>query len=179
MMRSKATTLLIAVLLGAATGAAQTGSTSPPRIRPLDDRATKAMDTGVRRSPTFRSLVDQLERSDVVVYVYTTPHLSQYVSGGLSFVGVSATMRFVKIALDLDLTSSQAVYILAHELQHALEIARAPRVRTRESFEAFYRHIDIGGALRHTFETAAAQLTGQQVRRELRANPGTPNDPRR
>lgn len=179
MMRSKAAKLVSALLLWAAPGAAQTATTAMPRIRPLDARATAAIETGVRRSATFRALVDELERSDVVVYVYTTPFLAEHVSGGLSFVGVSATMRFMKIALDLDLTPEQTVYILAHELQHAREIARAPHVTTREAFDAFYRHIDIGGALTHTFETAEAQLTGQQVRRELHAEPGTINDPRR
>jgi hypothetical protein len=171
--------LLSALLLWATPGAAQTGTPTMPRIRALDDRAAAAVETGARRSPTFRALAEELERSDVVVYVYTTPRLSEHVSGGLSFVGVSATMRFLKIALDLDLTPDQAVYILAHELQHALEIARAPHVKTRDDFETFYRHIDVGGALAHTFETAEARRMGQRVRRELRAEPGTITDPRR
>jgi len=178
-MRTKAARLLSALLLWATPGAAQTATTAMPRIRALDTKATVAIQTGIRRSPTFKALVEELERSDVVVYVYTTPYLSEYVSGGLSFVGVSATTRFLKIALDLDLTPDQTVYILAHELQHALEFARAPHVRTQDAFDAFYRHIDIGGALEHTFETAAAQLMGQRVRRELRAEPGTISDPRR
>ena len=178
-MRTKAAKLLSALLLWSVPGAAQTGTAAVPRIRPLDARATMAIKTGVRKSPTFRALVEELERADVVVYVYTTPYLSERVSGGLSFVGVSATFRFVKIALDLDLTPDQTVYILAHELQHALEIARAPHVRTQSDFDALYRHVGIGGALAHTFETAEARLTGQQVRRELRAEPGTITDPRR
>jgi len=178
-MRTKAAKLLSALLLWATPGAAQSGTTAMPRIRTLDAKAAVAIETGVRRSPTFRALVEELEQSDVVVYVYTTPYLSEYVSGGLSFVGVSASMRFMKIALDLDLTPDQTVYILAHELQHALEIARAPHVKTQEDFDAFYRHVGIDGALAHTFETAEARLTGQQVRRELRARPGTIDDPRR
>lgn len=178
-MRIGTATWLSAILLCAAPGAAQTGTTHLPRIRPLDARASAAIETGIGRSPTFRALVEELQRSDVVVYVHTTPGLSQYVSGGLSFVGVSATMRFVRIALDLDLTRNQAVYILAHELQHALEIARAPDVRTQDDFDAYYQHLDIGGALRDTFETAAAQLMGQRVRSELHAGPRTIADPRR
>jgi len=178
-MRTKTAKLLSALLLWSATAAAQTGTAAVPRIRPLDARAAVAIETGVRKSPTFRSLVEELERSDVVVYVYTTPYLSAHVGGGLSFVGVSATLRFVKIALDLDLTPDQTVYILAHELHHALEVARASHVITQDDFDAFYGHISIGGALPHTFETAEARLTGQQVRRELRADPGTIDDPRR
>lgn len=178
-MRTKAAKLLGAILLWATPGAAQTGTAAVPRIRPLDARAAVAIEVGLRRSPTFRALVEELERSDVVVYVYTTPNLSQYVSGGLSFVGVSATMRFLKIALDLDLTPDQTVYILAHELQHALEVARASHVKSQRDFDAFYRHIDVGGALANTFETAEARLMGQRVRRELRAEPGTITDPRR
>jgi len=178
-MRTRTVKLLSAFLLWATSGAAQTGPAVMPRIRALDARAAVAIEAGLRRSPTFRALVDELEQSDLVVYVYTTPYLSRHVSGGLSFVGVSATDRFVKIALDLDLTPDQMVYILAHELQHALEVARASHVKTQRDFDGFYRHVGIGGALAHTFETAAAQQTGLQVRRELRAEPGTIDDPRR
>ncbi len=178
-MRTKVATLLSALLLWAAPGAAQTGTPHVPRVRPLDARAVEANETGILRSPTFSALVEELERSDVVVYVYTTPYLSENVSGGLSFVGVSSTMRFVKIALDLDLCPDQAVYILAHELHHALEIARASHVRTQDEFDALYRHVGIGGALAHTFETVAARQTGQQVRRELYAGPRTITNPRR
>ena len=178
-MRTKTAGILSALLLWATQDAAQSIPAAVPRLRPLDARAAEAIKTGVSRSPTFRALVDELERSDVVVYVYTTPYLSRYVSGGLSFVGVSASMRFLKIALDLDLTPDQTVYVLAHELQHALEIARATDVRTQHDFDAFYRHIGVGGALAHTFETAEARLMGQRVRRELRAEPGTITDPRR
>ena len=178
-MRTRTAGILSALLLWATQGAAQSLPAAAPRLRPLDARATDAIKTGLSRSLTFRALVDELERSDLVVYVYTTPYLSQYVSGGLSFVGVSASMRFLKIALDLDLTPDQTVYVLAHELQHALEIARATDVRTQGDFDAFYRHIDVGGALAHTFETAEARLMGQRVRREPRAEPGTITDPRR
>lgn len=179
MMRTRTGLLSTAFLLLAAHGAAQTETTAMPHLRPLDAKAGMAIETGVRRSPTFEALVEELERSDVVVYMYTTPHLSRHVSGGLSFVGVSATTRFVKIALDLDLTPDQTVYILAHELQHALEVARAVHVRTQSEFDALYRHLGMRGALVHTFETTEARLMGQQVRRELQAGPGTIDDPRR
>jgi len=138
-----------------------------PRIRPLQNETAAVIATGLRRSATFRALVEEIERSDVVVYVYATPHLSRYVGGGLDFVGASSKMRFLKVVLRFDLTPTEMVWILGHELQHAAEIARHPAVRSPEAFHRFYVEIGMHGALDHTFETSDAQDIGQQVRREL------------
>ena len=92
---------------------------------------------------------------------------------GAAQVGMMAVPRI------RPLNSRAAVAILAHELQHARKIARASHVKTQRDFNAFYRHIDIGGAVAHAFETAEAQLMGQRVRREINAGPGAMNDPRR
>lgn len=159
--------LIGALLVGAAPAAAQVPGTAVPGVRPLRRRAAEAIEDGMERSATFRALVDALERSDVRVYIDVTPYLSGRVSGGLSFVGASASMRFVRIALDARLTPWQTVYVLAHELQHALEVARAPDVRTLQAFDDLYRHIGFAGAVPHSFDSIEARATGEQVRREL------------
>jgi len=172
-------TLVVTLVLTPCAGQtlAQPAVSALPNVRALHPRATRAIEAGLAQSETFQVLHDELERSDVVVYVYMTPYMSQGVSGGLSYVGASASMRFLKVALDIDMTPRQAISVLAHELRHAVEVARHPRVRSMEAFEELYRHIGFGGALRNSFETLEAHLAGQQVRDELakfRAPRGSP-----
>jgi len=156
-----ACTLLLAPDASAAAPAA------PPHIRALDGCAAKALAAGLRRSATFRALVAELERSDVIVFVYTSPYLSPKVSGGLSFVGASTSWRYLKVALRRDQPHRQMIWILAHELHHAVEVARAPGARSQAAFNTLYTHIGTNGALRDTFETPGALNAGLQVRREL------------
>jgi hypothetical protein len=140
---------------------------APPRIRALDSCARKVLAAGLRRSATFRALVEEIERSDVIVFVYTSPQLSPKVSGGLSFVGASASWRYLKVALRRPQPISQMIWVLAHELHHATEVAHATGARSQTAFNALYTHIGTAGALRDTFETEAAFATGLKVRREL------------
>jgi hypothetical protein len=58
---------------------------------------------------------------------------------------------------------------LAHELQHAVEVARATDVRSAERFEAMYAALGTSANPRR-YETAAAQDVGVRVRRELDAH---------
>jgi hypothetical protein len=168
-MCRQAIVALTALTLGSAGPALAQSSVSArvPRIRPLQAEMAAVIESGVQRSPTFRALVEEIERSDVVVYVYGSPHLSRYVGGGLSFVGASPSMRYLKVVLRFDLTPTEMVWMLGHELQHAVEVVRNPGVRTEEAFLRLYLDIGMHGALDHTFETADAQDAGRQVRREL------------
>ena len=84
--------------------------------------------------------------SDLIVYVSRTP-LDGTLCGALRFVGAGANGgRYLLIELndgrgdDLDALSDRLAGIatLAHELQHALEVAGATDVQDLASFEAFY-----------------------------------------
>lgn len=166
-MRFAARLLLPCALAFPASAAAAAVDAPLPHIRALDACAARALAEGRRRSPTFRALVGEIERSDVIVFVYTTPLLSPHVSGGLSFVGASSSWRYLKIALRRDQMRAEMIWVLAHELRHAVEVARAARARTQAAFNALYGHIGKNGALRDTFETEEAYAAGLQVRREL------------
>lgn len=60
----------------------------------------------------------------------------------------------------------QQVALLAHELQHALEIGRVPGARTSAEITELYRRIGYEFRDRE-FETVAAQRTGWLVDAEL------------
>ena len=117
------------------------------------------MRDAARRSPLVRALIDRLDQSDVVAYIrfarFTDPLLEGRV-GWLSQAG--GRLRPVQIAT------------LAHELQHAVEIAGAPAVVDTRTLADHYGRI--GMRTSHTqgletFETRAAITMGALARREI------------
>ena len=143
------------------------------RVRGVDGRARALLDEAIWRSGTFQRLVDEVADSDLIVYVSRTP-LDGTLRGALRFVGTGADgVRYLLIELndgrgdDLDALSDRLAGIatLAHELQHALEVADATSVRDLASFEAFFG--DVGKSRRDVVDTQAAQLAGEQVYFEM------------
>ncbi len=126
------------------------------------------------RSVTFQRLVDAVADSDLIVYVSRTS-LGGTLCGALRFVGAGANGgRYLLIELndgrgdDLGTLSERlaAIATLAHELQHALEVAFATDVRDLASFEAFYNGVG-SVSRRDLVDTQAAQLAGEQVYFEM------------
>ncbi|MDQ3349509.1 MAG: hypothetical protein M3545_16280, partial [Acidobacteriota bacterium] len=79
----------------------------PPfqRVRAGDAVLLRSLREGFRRSPTFRSIVLELERSNVIVYV--TPGLCELgrIAGCLlRFVGVSGHDRYLRVLISPVLT---------------------------------------------------------------------------
>jgi hypothetical protein len=119
-------------------------------------------------------MVDAVTASDVIVYVSRTV-LDGTLRGALRFVGAGAHGgRYLLIELDDELGDSldpssdriAGIATLAHELQHALEVAEAAHVLDPVSFETFYR--EFGTESRPgVVDTMAARLAGEQVHFEI------------
>ncbi len=144
---------------------------SVPRIRPLGEHAALTVQRGVSHSPTFREIAARLERSDVVVYVSVEPRLPGRCAGATRFVGATPRIRFLHIALDPDLSPKELVALLAHELQHAIEVADAPEVRDLDSFRQYYEQHGFRDQRVGTYDSQAARETGRRVRAELASAP--------
>jgi|SRR5579871_549133 len=120
-------------------------------------------------SPTFRVFVEEIDQSDVIVYV-SVRVLSRRLDGRIGFVGARPGQRLLAIELAYDCPFDAQMPRLAHELQHALEIARAPWVVDAATLGEYYRRIgfqvsgDVGPA---AYETADARAVSDRVRREL------------
>jgi len=97
-------------------------------IRP----AVRLIDAGLSRSTTFRSPVVMLNESDVIVYI--EPKLTREALGGYlqHRVVVGGQYRYLRVAVEIAGSERHLVSLLAHELQHALEIAQAPEARDAE-----------------------------------------------
>jgi hypothetical protein len=142
-------------------------------VRVLDSRLARTLSEAVRRSPTLRALVDELERSDLIVHVTGRPplephRLTRRLAGTLQFVTATPARRFLRITVDESLPPARRAAALAHELWHALEVANAREVVDHASFAALYRHIGhpSGGHARW-YDTNGAVNAGETVRLEL------------
>jgi hypothetical protein len=158
------------ILLGGAPAAAEE-AVSLPRLRILDLRFQRVLSAALDRSPTLRALVDALDASDVIVHVTAfEAHAHRRHGGELQLAGAAEGTRYLRIGLSRHLSDRQLAAMLAHEMQHAIEVASRPYVRDQPSFEALYE--EIGFRLRGgTFETRDALSVAAQVGRELAACP--------
>jgi hypothetical protein len=135
-------------------------------IRTTDASLRALLRRGFRHSPTFAALVARLQQSDVFVYVEQVPRLPGGLEGRLMMQPTVATYRYVRIQITQRSGLEDAVAILGHELQHAVELAEALEVRDQDGLTRLYERIGIRGG-EHLYDTEAAQLTGRLVRKEL------------
>jgi hypothetical protein len=140
-----------------------------PRIRPQDARSTQLLRDGVARSETFRALVEQIEASNVFVYVQVSPFIKPTLAGQLTWMTQAGPYRYLRATISPDQTMNQAIASLAHELQHAVEVMGDEQVVSEITLVSLYKRIGqpSNSAVASGWETIAAQETGYRVRREL------------
>jgi hypothetical protein len=169
--RTRLFAVLAAVLLVAPRARAADHPNEDPHVRPaisgsgVEQLLTEAM----RRSATVRALVDQLNRSDIVVYVQPRSFRSGLTRGQLIFVAAAADRRYVLVEIACGEPWNTQLATLGHELQHAVEIAEARWIQSSADVAVFYTHagmsVDLEG--RESFETRAATDVEERVAREL------------
>jgi hypothetical protein len=138
------------------------------RVRASDTRTATLLVQGLQRSETIRGLVNHLEQRDVIVYIETQPNLKKRLAGTLTWLTATKAHRYVRISINPDMSTDMAIATLGHELQHALEVAHAPQIVSPETLERYYRaHGDSSSSERSGWDTEAARLVGEGVRREL------------
>ncbi len=136
------------------------------RVRPLEPRGARAIEIGYAESATFRAFVDEIEESDLVVYIDTDPFRTHTTEAFLEFLSANAGLRYAIAWVDPRHDDRQIVALVGHELEHAVELARACEVATREQFLAFYQsHGHVSGV--EQYETARAHDATVRIAREL------------
>ncbi len=137
-------------------------------VRSSDPAIRRLLSEGRRRSPTLARLVAQLEVSDVVVYVETDIRPVAGLSGYLSHrIVATARARYVTIAIRRPFDKQRVISVIAHELQHAVEISQDPTVRTSGDIASLFRRIGGPQCPGACYETEAARAIESQVAREL------------
>ena len=139
-----------------------------PPIRSTDRRLRSLLEDGLRTSPTLRALVARLHASDVVVYLQCDGPGGP--DGRLTFVSAVGGSRYVVVRMGR-FSKMQQIAMMAHELQHAVEIADTPAIVDGASLVREYRKIGYVNQWSNlpgvAFDTAAAVRAGEQVLREL------------
>ena len=157
------TMMLVAALAGQAA--------SVRHVRASEPRIIALIDAGLARSATFRRLVDALDRSDVILYI--EPKLIRQSLGAYLAhnVTVGGGFRYLHVAIDTHGADGRILPLLAHELQHAVEVAADPSVRDSKSADRLFERLAIqfgcGGTT--CAETQAAKDVEAAVGAELRA----------
>ena len=163
--------LIAAALMVQVEAADQAGPREAARnahVRTEDPAVSILVEEGVRRSPTFRALIDELETSDVVVYVDRRCCLSHDEAGFVAFVASVGGCRYLAIHIDARQSHDQMLAMIGHELRHAVEIANSPEVVNEPALAALYERIGFprdSGVRR--FDSHAAIAAGWQILREL------------
>jgi hypothetical protein len=160
--------LVIVFLLSAAAAHAADLRPFEQHVRTTDPSLRTIIRHGVDTSPSFFALVDALTRSDVIVYVQRGQPPPN-VRGQLSFVAATAGVRYVRVEVAWNLPPQQMLSTLAHELQHANEVAQTPSIVDEASLGRAFAWIgherwDFGG---QRYESTAAIEAGARVWREF------------
>ena len=144
-----------------------------PQVRGLDAWARESIARGLTASPLVQELVRRLEASDLIVHVESRDALPRGVGGMTRFISLSGGVRYARVTLDRTLYPDVRAATLAHELQHAWELASSG-ASTRHEVAALYQQIGfrISGKQPLFYETQAAERAGTKAWEELRGYPG-------
>lgn len=140
------------------------------RVRALDATLAGLIRDAVARSATLKSLIDEIETTDGLVYVERR-RCRTNVRACLVFPeAATGQTRVLRILIDERKSDREAMISLGHELQHALEVLREPTVRSGAAMHHFYHRE--ARRLGDAFETNEAIAAGDAVRSELARRPG-------
>jgi len=160
---------MVAMMVLSSVLTAQDPNTS--HVRTTEPLVRSLIEQGLARSETFRRLVDTLNQSDVVVYV--DPKITRQTLGGyLSHSIVTAGgRRYLHIAVDLRGGDIRLVSLLAHELQHAVEVSLDSDARDSKTVARLFARLGSrqGCGSSNCEETEAALEVQAAVDAELKA----------
>lgn len=140
-------------------------------LRAMQPWIGRLLDEFAPRSPTMATLIAELRQAPVVIHVDDEMGGHHHWDGRLRFVTRAGGCRYLRIDIRDAGTPAVRAALLAHELQHAVEVARAA-IDDRGAVAQLFRRIgfgvpDGGGT---TFDTAAAIDAGRRALAELTAN---------
>ena len=147
---------------------------SAPRIRVLDPGLKELFDHGIGQSPTFRALVEKVDATPILVFVAADIRMPARIGARLSFVTSVNGLRYVRVHVDCTLSARRQIALLAHELQHALEIGERTDILDVEAMESLYEDIgfeSLDTGSHKSFETEAALTVQRTVDDEMGMRP--------
>jgi hypothetical protein len=136
------------------------------RVRTDNPVIAAVIQDGIRRSATFRRLVEAIDASDGIVFV-EEGRCGHGVRACLPFsVKQSGPNRLLRVVVEVRKPDWDLMGSIGHELYHALEVLSEPNVKSSGAIYLFFK--SFGEPSGDRFETPAAIKAGDAVRREAR-----------
>jgi hypothetical protein len=168
---SCATTFLVLFASGTMQ-AADPQPLSPFRnFRTSDAEIRSAISACYGYSVTCHQLIDEIESSSTFVYLSRGQCLPGQGGSCVRFSAASPEARYLHVVLERDLTEKCLLSVTAHELQHVVEVVRAPHVVDLASFRLLFARIGFflrGSGMREDWETEEAQRIASVVSKEVK-----------
>jgi hypothetical protein len=139
-----------------------------PHVRVRHAAVEPFLREAIEKSATTRAMVATLDASDVIVYFELLPGMPASLPAGLSFAATGGRFRYLRIALNPTNTRRQMIAMIGHELQHAVEIAAEPNIRSRRDLQKHYKRVGIAGSNDEMWDTEAARHAGRRVFNEVK-----------
>jgi hypothetical protein len=152
----------------------ETSGRARSNIRSTDPLISGAVDEARTHSSTFRRLVEAIEATDGIVYI---------ASGRCPVIGMRGCLlhvlttrgdaRYLWIVVNTSERPEERIPLIAHELQHALEVLQNRAIRTGQDILNFYRSpeksvsMGIGRFGGRSYETHAAISMAEAVRADV------------
>jgi hypothetical protein len=115
--------------------------------------------------------MEELQSSDVILHIDTGECSCRVARSCLTFIALSGTTRYLRATVSLRQIQNELIAQIGHELFHAVEIARAEEVTSRESLVHFYSRAGRRTCGRPCgFETQEALRLEARLRTELAAD---------
>jgi hypothetical protein len=142
-----------------------------PHVRTAEPRILALIEAGVAQSATFRRLMTTLDESQMIVYIERKSN-RQGLGGYLAHnIVAQGDYRYLRIAVETQGSRRRLVSLLAHELQHAVEVAQATDARDQAGVERLFaqRAVKFGCGSTTCYETQAARDVEYIVNEEFSA----------
>ena len=140
-------------------------------VRAAANAASMLVDAAAQ-SAVVRDLITRLSATDVIVYVEVTAS-PQVALARTKLVTATPGARFLRIGLRTTLPPYDVTPLIAHELQHAVEIAENADVRDEDAVRRLFSSIGYQHGI-DSYETDAAKYVERIVREEIRRRAPNP-----
>jgi len=142
-------------------------------VRPANKVMTALFEEGTNRSASFRGLLERIADAHGIVYVEFGHCAFGHLNGCLlPYVVPTTGGRYLRIVVtpdDTRVSHDRLIALIAHELQHALEVLAHPEVVDIDSMLAMYARIGRPLEGRAGYETSEAHRVEDAVLDELTA----------
>ena len=138
---------------------------STRHVRAVTPAAHALLTEAVAKSSVLNLLIGQLDSTDIFVYIEITGS-PEIPLARTKLVTAVPGARFLRVALNAQVPPWDRLPLLAHELQHALEIAADPDVHDDDGIRRLFQRVGFSGGM-DKYETAAAREVERRVRVEL------------